>query len=769
MTFDLVPEAVIEDGFQALAAGDFRKALAAFDQVDAALDDWESESPAFALTFVLVATQGYAVACGAGRYDRALVFAQRQLDIAERSGDQGFLRSRALNNRGLAQLELGRHVQAEADLHKALSILDFAATSHKPPGDEEDLRQTIIDNLNSLRSLQNRPPIAGPRRLGPVAEGAWFTSARKGDADLRVVNNAFFAARTAEAEGDLLEATEILKRCVADLGPGAAPKAAGIALSNLGNAFLKEGATDQAVQTLQESVRLLEGLIRPSEPLALALHALGEAQLRSLNLEAAAETAKAAWIEIDAAAPDTPQALMILQGLAKMRVCQRDFDRARAALKHAASLYNSNRAHFAATEEGHSGSFATFRSQTELMLLVAIHDQFPDEALDWMERGKGRFWEERAKTRVEPPDVDSCAGPGGYIGLAGLVGEPNRLVLTYFVGANFSFRVAVVNQLVAAHRIDLTASELASLVEAFRGDLHGPGQSEQTAGEALSRLLLDDLPLQDAPSASLEAVIVAPDGPLWNLPFDVLPASNGAVTLSLRDIPLSMTPTLRIWRQLRLKPRADFDRQRVLIVSRTRYEGYADIPHADREAADIKAKAAPRRVERLVEDAATPAAVTQAIIHADVIHIASHAVAGDHVTPSAIVLAGSEGADARLTIDEIETLRLKAQVVFLSSCSSALGKMSEGEGLASLARAFLFAGVRCVVASLWPVDDGVTAMFVGYFYESLFGGHAPEVALFAAKSRALREGLPIFAVAGFQLIGDGAAQASLGDLSRRLG
>ena len=65
----------------------------------------------------------------------------------------------------------------------------------------------------------------------------------------------------------------------------------------------------------------------------------------------------------------------------------------------------------------------------------------------------------------------------------------------------------------------------------------------------------------------------------------------------------------------------------------------------------------------------------------------------------------------------------------LSACGSGLGQVLRGEGLVGLTRAFLFAGSRSVVVSLWNLPDRATSDFMTLFYEALRGGATPPAAL----------------------------------------
>jgi CHAT domain-containing protein len=121
------------------------------------------------------------------------------------------------------------------------------------------------------------------------------------------------------------------------------------------------------------------------------------------------------------------------------------------------------------------------------------------------------------------------------------------------------------------------------------------------------------------------------------------------------------------------------------------------------------------------------------------LHFATHGVlAGDvpYLNQPALVLAQTAdlgGEDGFLTMSEVLKLPLRADMVVLSACQTALGREVTGEGVVGLTRAFLYAGSRAAVVSLWPVDDASTAVFMSKFYEHVKAGLTPARALARAK------------------------------------
>jgi CHAT domain-containing protein len=125
-----------------------------------------------------------------------------------------------------------------------------------------------------------------------------------------------------------------------------------------------------------------------------------------------------------------------------------------------------------------------------------------------------------------------------------------------------------------------------------------------------------------------------------------------------------------------------------------------------------------------------------------VLHFATHAVARrDAPEQSALFLSefaadGSPLPNDRLTADDISRSGLRADVVVLSGCATGDGGELRGEGVLGLTYGFLANGARTVIATLWPVEDALTARFMEEFYAAYrSSGSAPQ-ALRIAQLRA---------------------------------
>lgn len=146
----------------------------------------------------------------------------------------------------------------------------------------------------------------------------------------------------------------------------------------------------------------------------------------------------------------------------------------------------------------------------------------------------------------------------------------------------------------------------------------------------------------------------------------------------------------------------------------------------------------------------------------DVLHIASHTRASRAAPWRAGFLLGrGDGEDAWLTARTISELRGTGRICVLAGCASA-GAAAGAETMPSLSSAWLVAGAHAVIASLWPVEDKVTAELVEGFYRALARGAPSGDALAGAQSALRAKGALPRDWAGFVLIGDPGATAALG-------
>jgi len=147
--------------------------------------------------------------------------------------------------------------------------------------------------------------------------------------------------------------------------------------------------------------------------------------------------------------------------------------------------------------------------------------------------------------------------------------------------------------------------------------------------------------------------------------------------------------------------------------------------------------------------------------NAGIIHIASHTIIDDqNPLYSKIILKKDDqnNYDGLIHTYELYNMNLNADLVTLSACNTGIGKYYNGEGVISLARGFMYAGVPNVAMSLWSVPDQSTSEIMQSFYKNMKDGHSKSQALRKAKLDYLSKADNITAApyywAGFVFIGE---------------
>ncbi|NND32190.1 MAG: CHAT domain-containing protein, partial [Saprospiraceae bacterium] len=145
--------------------------------------------------------------------------------------------------------------------------------------------------------------------------------------------------------------------------------------------------------------------------------------------------------------------------------------------------------------------------------------------------------------------------------------------------------------------------------------------------------------------------------------------------------------------------------------------GDLNLPGAQEEIKSIESRVSG---EVWLDEQATEEAFKQHAPKYNLLHLALHGIL-DHKEPMKSKLLFHHGSNetGELNAYEIYNLPLKANLAVLSACNTATGALQSGEGIMSLARAFAYAGVPNLIASLWRTDDDASSKIMIKFYEGL--------------------------------------------------
>jgi CHAT domain-containing protein len=384
---------------------------------------------------------------------------------------------------------------------------------------------------------------------------------------------------------------------------------------------------------------------------------------------------------------------------------------------------------------------------------IVRHANHPASArafAEWSERRKGRAFESgaaRAPRAGEPAAPRAGAAVLDYVVLDSLVAA--QVVSS---GRSRIVTLPVSPQQLRAQVVDLRAAldvRVGSELDVKRA------RFPATTAYELYRSLF--APLEPLLTGVTELTVV-PDGILHLVPFDALvsaPPGNDRDEASIAYLIDRYTIGAAVTAAAPASP-IRFSGGRVLAVAPL-------LPANGREEIDvIRRSVESRRVRVLAGAAATRTALRSAVRGADMIHFAAHAVANAHEPEASYIeLAPDASGDHALRAADIDAIPLSGQVIVLSACETARGRVLEGEGVLSLSRSFLRAGARATVATLWPVGPQA-AEFAGELYARATVGAEVAAALREAKLAMRRAGSPAFAWAPFQLyVGPQAPQDRL--------
>ena len=292
-----------------------------------------------------------------------------------------------------------------------------------------------------------------------------------------------------------------------------------------------------------------------------------------------------------------------------------------------------------------------------------------------------------------------------------------------------------------------------------RGTEASASSSQQDEGGALKALY----EVVIAPISHLikgDELIIVPDGSLFLIPYAALVDQHFkylSETLRIR-----LAPSLTCLRLLAECPEERHSTSGALLVGnpwvetvRIDNKTFKQLPGAEKE---VKMIGQILNNVPLTGKKATKEQVLSRLNPVSLIHIAAHGRTENGeiiLSPNLPSVGRPKVEDFLLTMADVLGAKLHAKLVVLSCCHSGQGPI-KAEGVVGIARAFLGAGARSVIATLWAINDEATLEFMRHFYEHLVAGQSASKSLHQAM-KCIRESGQYKAVkhwAPFVLIGD---------------
>ena len=354
----------------------------------------------------------------------------------------------------------------------------------------------------------------------------------------------------------------------------------------------------------------------------------------------------------------------------------------------------------------------------------------------------------RTRRSEDPPIGMAEVGqlvPAGTVLMEYVVGDEATHLLVVTHGATRdSPRLTI-------HRLEIRRAELARRTGAFRERLARRDLAFAEEARALYDLLLG--PARQT-LAGQKRLVIVPDGPLWELPFQALQPS--ARHYVVEDQAVSYSPSLTALLQMgKARSRPDDGGRTTLLAfadpnfgsraepSRTLAgERLGPLPDAARQVRELERLYGTESSRVYVgADAREDRAKAEAGGYR-ILHFATHGILND-ASPmySQLVLARGKGGteDGLLEAREILDLDLTADLAVLSACETARGRVAPGEGVVGLTWAFFVAGCPSTVVSQWKVQSDSTTALMVEFHRALRARRAKDESLRVAALKLLRD------------------------------
>ena len=344
------------------------------------------------------------------------------------------------------------------------------------------------------------------------------------------------------------------------------------------------------------------------------------------------------------------------------------------------------------------------------------------------------------------------------------------------------------------YAIKIKRIDLSNLVEKHRSLLSTNHPGFRQTGRELYDLLIKPAELY---LKGKTAMCIVPDGPLWNLTFQALQTERDRYVLE--QYAVYYAPSLQVLREMRKRS----DRLQSLPLSKSEQKGasslskaqipefyavgnpafggealaraqtlrnapFVPLPETEREAEALAAEVyGPQASAVRIGTAAREDAVKAEMGRYRVLHFATHGVFDDrNPLYSYIVLAsgGDSNEDGLLEAWELMKMDLKAEMVVLSACDTARGRVGDGEGMIGMTWALFVAGVPTMIASQWQVPSESTTKLMLGFHKNVVGGGSSDRKI--SKAEAWRQAVLVmmndpryrmkpYYWAGFVVVGDG--------------
>ncbi len=683
-------------------------------------------------------------------YLRALVYLDKSMAMATASHETG--RGAGITNSyGILYLNQRDYAKAIDFFQQGLKLATDANDRFKQAdlllnlGVAYQFSQDYPSSLTYLnQALDLAKQIDYPELLVLIQEamGVVYSAQDKHNDALRVLGNGLLAAR---ARGDQARIAELLwRRSQANLANHDAAKSIDdateaiklaeqlnlknvryLALTELGKSYRARGENDLAMQTFKKATAEIEEMRNQVAGLENQRQLFFEDKLVPYH--------EIVDMLISVRKDESDQEALLTAESAKARVLLDVFSAGRVDLARVTSDHEKDeerKLNQRIVDLNNQITHENVKSKSDASLLKSLYEQLRTARMQY-ETFQDSLYAAHPELGTKRPharpatlsDINSLLGPRtAFLEYAITESKTYLLVLTKSDNGSPVLRV---------YPIGVPPSDIAKRTRAFRDVI-----TTQSAFADDARSLYDVLlePAEEQLKGKTTLCIV-PDGILWELPFQALQARNGRYLLE--DYAISYAPSLSVLKEMSGRKTDERTPASLLafgnptvpaeiaanIKTTYRGENLGPLPDAEMEVDALKGIWGGSSSRVLIGPNARKSVFRQEASKYKIIHLATHGILDD-TSPmySRLVMARVENDatdDGLLEAREIMQFNLHADLVVLSACQTARGRIGAGEGMIGMSWAFFVAGVPTMVASQWKVDSASTAKLMIDFHKRL--------------------------------------------------
>lgn len=728
--------------------GDKRKALAFYDealQLQKPLDDKSAEG-------TLLNNIGK-VYIDLSEYQKGLDYFNQGLASSTAAGDRSAM-GKALNNIGLTYANLGLYQRALEQYEQARSL--FQAI--KQPFDEA----TTLNNIGTVYGYLGQRPKA-LQYFNQALELVKNTSDRS-QQSVTIANIGWIYSYD-----DSRKAIASYNQALTLVRELSDPQREAVILGNLGQEYAAAGDYTQA-QQMFTTMRQLAEKIGDRAQHAFALACLGQLAHLQKNYANAVQQFQQALVLAQPLGDRRLEGYIHLS-LARTLLAANQPAAGEQSILKAIAVWETIRADLGNNDANKISLFEEYARAYRLLQTARIAQNKPEAALEAAERGRARAFVDLLAGRLQTQERLTREAPLTVQQIRQLAKAENATLVEYSIlqedltpfqpqttqETTLLIWIVKPDGSITMRQTDLRAMQpklpsLETLLSQAReaigrqrslvvgqADTRGATAPRPTAIAPLQRLhQLLIQPIADLlPSDPNQRVVFMPQGSLFLVPFAALQDTSSTYLIQKHTILTAPSiQVLNLTRQTQAtRPTAATSTALIVgnptmpkipLVPGEPPQQLSDLPWTEEEA---KVIAELLKTEAITGDRASKTAILQKMPTARLIHLATHGLIDDFKgmgVPGAIALApdpanaatNRSATNGILTADEILDLKLTADLVVLSACDTAQGRIT-GDGVIGLSRSFISAGVPSLVVSLWAVPDDSTMFLMTEFYQNL--------------------------------------------------